>query len=142
MKVIDFLYYYIVQLITSSRVRKYRMEKIPDQALYLLTLCFITLMFTIETLFDYFWLNTFENQVSLYLIVLIFLVIYLGIRYIYIVKGRYQLMLNKNITIYEISANKGKMIAALFLVISYFLPFMLIYLLHKINPLNIHSNWK
>jgi len=142
MKVLDFLYYYVVQMITSARIRKYRMDRIPDQAAYLISLCFITLMFTIGTLFEYFYLNTLEAQFSEFSFVLIGLIIYFWMRHIYIIKGRYELILNKDVTIYEISANKGKMIASLFLVISYFLPFILIYLLHKINPLNIHSNWK
>jgi uncharacterized membrane protein len=142
MRIIDFLYYHVVQLITSARIRKFRMDRIPDQAAYLLTLCFLTLLFTAETIFEYICLNTFVTQISLFIFVIVGLAVYSGLRYIYINKRRYLSILEKKTVIPEISSKKGKLIAMLFLVISYFLPFLVIFLLHKINPLSIPTNWK
>ena len=141
MKILDFLFYYTVQMITSARIRKFRMERIPDQAAYSLAICYSLILFTIYLFFEYIYLNTLEAPVSLVIWVPIFLIIYLGLRRIYIIRGRLLLISEKKIAIPKVSENVGKIISILFLVFFYFLPFLVIYLFHKINPFNVHSNW-
>ena len=138
MKILDFLFYYTVQMITSARIRKFRMERIPDQAAYLLSICYSLILFTIYVLFEYICLNTLEAPVSLVIWVSVFLIIYLGLRRIYIIRGRLLLISEKKIAIPKVSENVGKIISILFLVFFYFLPYLVIYLFHKINPLNVH----
>lgn len=141
MKILDFLFYYTVQMITSARIRKFRMERIPDQAAYSLAICYSLILFTIYVLFEYICLNTLEAPVSLVIWVSVFLIIYLGLRRIYIIRGRLLLISEKKIAIPKVSENVGKIISILFLVFFYFLPYLVIYLFHKINPFNVHSNW-
>ncbi len=141
MKILDFLFYYTVKMIISARIRKFRMERIPDQAAYSLAICYSLILFTIYLLFEYICLNTLEAPVSLVIWVSIFMIIYLGLRRVYIIRGRLLLISEKKIAIPKVSENVGKIISILFIVFFYFLPFLVINLLHKINPLNAHLSW-
>jgi len=141
MKILDFLFYYTVQMITSARIRKFRMERIPDQAAYSLAICYSLILFTIYLLFEYICLNTSKAPISLVIWVSIFMIIYLGLRRVYIIRGRLLLISEKKIAIPKVSENVGKIISILFLVFFYFLPYLVIYLFHKINPLNVHLSW-
>lgn len=120
MKILDFLFYYTVQMITSARIRKFRMERIPDQAAYSLAICYSAILFTIYVIFDYIYPNTFETPFSLVIWVSIFLIIYLGLRRIYIIRGRYLLISEKKIVIPKVSEKVGKIMSILFLVFFYF----------------------
>jgi len=130
MKILDFLFYYTVQMITSARIRRFRMERIPDQAAYLLAICYSLILFTIYLLFEYICLNTLEAPVSLVIWVSIFMIIYLGLRRVYIIRGRLLLISEKKIAIPKVSENLGKIISILFIVFFYFLPFLVINLFH------------
>jgi hypothetical protein len=106
------------------------MERIPDQAAYLLAICYSLILFTIYLLFEYICLNTLEAPVSLVIWVSIFMIIYLGLRRVYIIRGRLLLISEKKIAIPKVSENVGKIISILFIVFFYFLPFLVINLFH------------
>ncbi len=87
MKILDFLFYYTVQMITSARIRKFRMERIPDQAAYFLAICYSGILYSISVIIDYICPNTFKTPFSLVIWVSIFMIIYLGLRRVYIIRG-------------------------------------------------------
>ena len=129
MKILDFLFYYTVQMITSARIRKFRMERIPDQAAYFLAICYSGILYSISVIFDCICPNTFKTPFSLVIWVSIFMIIYLGLRRAYIIRGRLLLISEKKIAIPKVPENVGKIMSILFLVFFYFFPFLVIYLL-------------
>ncbi len=59
MKALDFLFYYLARWFVLTDRRKKKTIPYPDQAAYLITICLLTYLFTIDEIIEYFLFHTF-----------------------------------------------------------------------------------
>ena len=132
MKLLDFLFYFFVRLITVMRIRKFKMERIPDQAAYSITICISLWIITINGIIDFCLFDTFKSKIPNIIFVIISILIYFLIRYIYIIKGRYNKLLEKNDPKFNISDKAGRIIVIIVFASSFLLLGFIAIILHSL----------
>ena len=134
MKILDFFYYYFVRMITKMREKKQvRMEIIPFQAASGIGFSLLCYLFSLESIFNFF---VFGDQKSTHIPNVVFMSIpfIVGgvLDYVYIKKGRYLKIQERNDPKFGISDKAGRMIALftfIFAFISVILTVIILYLL-------------
>jgi hypothetical protein len=114
MKLLDFLFFFLTRWFEVVDKRKTKTVSYPDQSVYALSICFTLWLLTINGFIDYFVFKTFKSKIPEYLFVIVALLIYLGLRHLYIAKDRYQMISNDSNRIFKVSEKKGIIISLVF----------------------------
>lgn len=111
MKILDFLFYYLVRWFNLVDRRKIKTVSYPDQVSYALAICFVFWLMTMDGLTEFIIFHSFSPKIPVYVFVVIALLFYVLLRYVYIKKKRYNLILDKTQPIFNVSDKTGITIA-------------------------------
>ena len=114
MMVLDFLFYYLVRWFEVSDRRKVKTVSYTDQTSYVISICLGLWIMTISFTFQYYTYHSFESKIPNYIFIILILLIYLAIRYIYIVKKRYDYISKYKNYGEKISTKAGMVISLMF----------------------------
>ena len=132
MKALDFLFYYLARWFVLTDRRKKKTIPYPDQVAYSITICLLIYLFTIDEIIEYFLFHTFDSKIPLMAFVAVAMAIYFMLRHVYIIKGRYNLILEKNDHKFGVSEKAGIIIALVVFFSSVIVMILTTLILHKI----------
>lgn len=132
MIVTDFLFYYLV-IWFRRRQQKFRRIDPIEKTTYGLGLITIFWIICLDMIIEYFVFRSFKSIIPNYIFVIIALFFMWLFKYIYVVKGRYNRLLETHKQGFNVSENTGIRLSIIFVFLSLLIPMMIAVLLHKMN---------
>ena len=133
MKILDFLFYYLVRLFDVTDSKHIKFKSHPDQAAYVLTICSGFWLILINGVIEYFIFDTLKSKIPTFIFIIIGLLLYFVYRDIYIKKGRYNLILERSDPKFNVSDKAGRIIVVIVVFSSLLLLMLSAIILHSIK---------
>ena len=132
MKIIDFLFYYLVKWFEKRQQKFKRIDPI-EKTTYGLGIAVLLWILCVDMIVEYFIFKSFKSIIPNYVFVLLALFFMWLFRYIYITKKRYLSILETNEQGFGVSEKTGITISVIFVFFSLLIPMAITILLHKMN---------
>ncbi len=133
MKILDFLFYYLVRWFQVIDRRKTKNVPYPDQVSYALAICCLFWLQLIDAVIEYFLFKTFVSKISKFVFIAFGILMYFLFRHIYINNGRYDKILEMSDPKFNVTDKTGRVIAVLVFIFSCLFFFLTAILLHIID---------
>jgi hypothetical protein len=132
MKIIDFIFYYLIKWFEKRQQKFKRIDPI-EKTCYGLGISVLLWLMCFDMVVEYFVLKSFKSIIPNYVFVIVAIFFMWLFKYIYITKGRYKSVLETNEDGFNVSEKTGITISIIFVFLSLFIPMALAVLLHKID---------
>ena len=132
MKIIDFLFYYLVKWFEKRQQKFKRIDPI-EKACYGLGISVLLWLMCFDMVVEYFVLESFKSIIPNYVFIIVALFFMWLFKYIYITKGRYKSVLETNEDGFNVSEKTGITISIIFVFLSLLIPMAIVVLLHKMD---------
>ena len=132
MKIIDFLFYYLVKWFEKRQQKFKRIDPI-EKTTYGLGIAVLLWILCVDMIVEYFIFKSFKSIIPNYVFVLLALFFMWLFRYIFITKKRYLRILETNEQGFGVSEKTGITISVIFVFFSFLIPMAITILLHKMN---------
>lgn len=132
MRIIDFLFYYLVKWF-EQRQQKFKRINPIEKTVYGLGISTLLWILCFDMIIEYFVLTSFKSIIPNYVFVIAALFFMWLFKSIYITKGRYKRILETHKQGFGVSERTGITISIIFLFLSLLIPMVLAVILHKMD---------
>jgi hypothetical protein len=132
MKILDFLFYYLVKWFKKRQQKFKRIDPI-EKTCYGIGITALLWLMCFDMVIEYFVLKSFKSIIPNYVFVIVALFFMWLFKYIYITKERDKDVLETNEDGFNVSEKTGITISIIFVFLSLLIPMALAVLLHKID---------
>ncbi|MFN5628173.1 MAG: hypothetical protein ACK48W_02700 [Bacteroidota bacterium] len=132
MKIIDFLFFYLVRWFEKRQQKFKRIDPI-EKTVYGLGIASVLWILCIDMIIEFYVLKTFSSVIPNFIFVIVALLFMWLYKYIYITKERYKQILERHETGFGVLEKTGIAISISFVFLSLLIPMALAVLLHKMD---------
>lgn len=129
MRLLDFLFYYLT-LWYTERKKKVTIQNATERTVYVLGICFLLWVLTIETIVEYVCIKSTKKQIPIVICLVVGLMFMQFLKYVYINKKRLKIINSNTYPKFAITERNGIVLAIVFVCLSFITPFLLVIILN------------